>query len=72
MNSDTDNERTDNGGLGSLTQQARKGQLKQARGILFFIGIISLLANLFLYANAESEVRQEVDKQLAGIGGRQT
>ena len=47
---------------GSLTQSARKGQLKSARGILFFIGILTVALNGFFFSQAKSSIDEEVKK----------
>jgi hypothetical protein len=47
---------------GSLTQSARKGQLKSARGILFFVGILTVALNAFSFTQAKSSVDAEVQK----------
>lgn len=57
--------------LGSLTQQSRGKKLTTARRILFFVGIVSILANLYYFVAAKDEVRKEIDKELAKQGGRQ-
>jgi hypothetical protein len=51
-------------GLGRLAQSARGGQLKNARGILLFVGILSALVNGFFYASAESDVQEAIDKEI--------
>lgn len=49
-------------GLGSLTQSARTGQLKTARGILIAIGVLTVVVNgIFLFL-AEEQVNTEVRK----------
>jgi hypothetical protein len=54
-------------GLGSLAQTARSKQLKQARGILIAIGVLTILVNGFQLAfarsMAEEAVQEEVKKQ---------
>jgi hypothetical protein len=64
----TSRDRDDDDGLGSLAQKARSKQLTSARAILFFVGIITLAANLFFFVNAEDQVRRELDKELANQG----
>jgi hypothetical protein len=51
-------------GLGRLAQSARGGQLKNARGILLFVGIMSVLVNVFFYVSAESNVQAALDKEI--------
>lgn len=53
--------------LGSLTQSARKNELKSARGILFFVGIMTLLVNGFMFANAENEIKTVFDAEVQKI-----
>ena len=54
--------------LGNLAQAARGGELKNARRIMLFIGIMSLLANAFFYSQAEGAVQKEIDKELQKLG----
>jgi hypothetical protein len=42
--------------LGSLAQSTREADLGKTRGILLFIGIMTLLMNGFMFANARKEV----------------
>jgi len=62
--------RDDSDELGSLAQTARHKSLKQARVILIVVGVLTLLVNFFLFANAEREVREviEAEKKQAGPG----
>ncbi len=57
--------------LGDLAQKAREKPLRHARGWLFFIGIMTMLFNLFLLVNLPNEVRKELENQrqkLAAVG----
>jgi hypothetical protein len=54
--------------LGSLAQSARQTSLKQARGILIVIGLLTLVLNGIFFANAENEVRQVIDAEKAKLG----
>ncbi len=54
-------------GLGSLTQCARKNQLKSARGILLGVGILTVIANLVFMALAESQVKEALDKEVQKV-----
>jgi hypothetical protein len=54
-------------GLGNLAQAARTKQLKTARGILFFVGVITILANGFFFSIAESAVNLEIDKEVEKV-----
>lgn len=51
-------------GLGSLAQSARKGHLKTARGIMFFVGVLTLLINGGLLLGAESMVESEINQEV--------
>jgi hypothetical protein len=51
-------------GLGRLAQSARGDQLKSARTIMLFVGIMSVVVNLFFYASAEQNVQTEIDKEI--------
>jgi hypothetical protein len=55
-------------GLPSLAQSARGATLGGARSILFVIGVLTLLLNGFLFANATSEVQEAFDKEIKGMG----
>ena len=55
--------------LGSLAQSARSKHLKEARGILLAIGILTLLVNAALFAAAESLVQGAIDAELRKRGG---
>jgi len=48
--------------LGSLGQSARKGTLKQARGIMIAIGILTILANGFFFFMIPSQIEAEIKK----------
>lgn len=54
--------------LGSLAQDARLKQLNQARAILLFIGILTIVANGVLMALARSQVKVEIQKEIAKAG----
>jgi hypothetical protein len=54
--------------MGNLAQAARGGALKNARGTMLVIGILSVLANAFFYSSAESDVQAEIDKELHKLG----
>ena len=53
--------------LGSLAQSARVKQLKTARGIMIFVGVLTIAVNGFLYANAHNEVEQVVQQQIRQV-----
>jgi hypothetical protein len=53
--------------LGSLAQSARTKQLKTARGILYFVGILTVVVNVAFVIFAEQVVNSQIDKELAGI-----
>lgn len=52
------------GGLGSLAQSARTKQLKSARGILLFVGILTILVNGGMIIFAESIVDAQMEPEL--------
>ena len=56
-------------GLGSLAQSARGKQLKTARGIMLFVGILTILFNGFLFFNAENEVKKVTQDEARKAGG---
>jgi hypothetical protein len=51
--------------LGSLAQSARTDQLKSARGIFIFIGILTIIANIFFWTQLRKEVRKELNAEVA-------
>jgi hypothetical protein len=53
--------------LGSLAQSARTKQLKSARGILLFVGILTIVANLAFVIFAEQIVNSQIDKEVKDI-----
>ena len=54
--------------MGNLAQSARGSALKNARGIMLAVGVISVLANAFFYSQVESNVQEEIDKELKKLG----
>lgn len=54
-------------GLGNLAQAARTKQLKTARGVLYFVGILTLLVNVGFCVFAENLVDAQIDQELAGL-----
>jgi hypothetical protein len=57
-------------GLGRLAQSARSEKLKSARGIMWFVGIMSILANGVLFALAAGQVDDAIEKELAKLPNR--
>lgn len=55
--------------LGSLAQKARGKKLKQARGILLFLGILTILWNGVFFFLIPTLVKGEIDKELVKLGG---
>ncbi len=53
--------------LGSLGQSARSKQLKTARVTLIVVGVLTILANLFMVVSAERVVEEAVQKELRDI-----
>jgi hypothetical protein len=51
--------------LGSLSQSVRSERLKSARTILYIVGVLSVLANLFFLFLAKSQVDQVFDEEVA-------
>lgn len=51
--------------LGSLAQSARTDQLKSARGIFIFIGIVTIIANIFFWTQMRKEIRKELNAEVA-------
>lgn len=52
----------------SLATSARSQELKKARGILWFIGIITILFQGFLFANARNELDKVMNDELRKNG----
>lgn len=57
--------------LGNLAQSAREKPLRVARGWLIFVGIMTILFNLFFLINLPNEVKSELDKQRQQAAARQ-
>lgn len=56
--------------LGSLAQSARAKQLKTARIILIIVGVLTIAANGFMYANTHNEVDQVIQQQIKDVRAR--
>jgi len=54
-------------GGSSLAQSARLKQLNTARGIMFGVGVITILFNIFQFVVAEKLVDEELNKQAADL-----
>ncbi len=54
--------------LGSLTQSARSKHLKQIRGILLAIGVLTMIVNGILFAMAPEEAKQAVEQEIRKQG----
>jgi hypothetical protein len=59
--------------LGSLVNSARTKQLKTARGILLFVGVMTILVNGVMVFFADSLVQNQIDEELRSpqFAGRQ-
>jgi hypothetical protein len=55
------------GGTGSLAQSARLKQLNVARGIMYAVGILTIVINLGQMAMIDSLVNDAIDKQVAEV-----
>jgi hypothetical protein len=53
---------------GSLAQSARSSELKKAKGILWFVGILAILVNGFMFFTAETQIDKEIDQELKKHG----
>jgi hypothetical protein len=58
---------TDQSSLGSLAQSARQKQLKSARGILLFVGILTVGANATFFALIRSQVDEVFNKEITAL-----
>ena len=56
--------------LGNLAQSARTKQLKSARGILLFVGILTVVVNVGLIVFAESFVNAQIDREVSDLRGQ--
>jgi len=56
--------------LKSLAQNAREKELKVARIILLILGALMVVIHLFLFIRTPIEVAEEINKQVAPLGGR--
>jgi hypothetical protein len=54
-------------GMGNLAQSARHGELKSARSIMLVVGVITVALNGFFFFMAESNVKEELDKEVAKL-----
>lgn len=50
--------------LGSLAQSARELELRKARTLLLFVGVLSFLVHGYFLARAEAQVEQAVERQV--------
>jgi len=55
------------GGTSSLAQSARRKQLNVARGIMFAVGILTIVINLAQFANVDTEIDKQLDQEAAKI-----
>jgi hypothetical protein len=53
--------------LGSLAQAARGKELRTARVIMWFIGVMTLAINAFFFSTAAADVQKEIDKEIAKL-----
>jgi hypothetical protein len=57
------------GNLGSLAQQAREKEIRQAKWALVAAGVILLISGLFEMVTARAQVQAEIEKQVQQVGG---
>lgn len=53
--------------LGSLSQSARSKELKTARGILLFIGVLTVAVNGFFFSQIEKQIEEQFNNELAEL-----
>jgi hypothetical protein len=53
---------------GSLAQSARSQELKKAKGILWAVGILTILYNLVMFFTAADQLDKEINKELVKNG----
>jgi hypothetical protein len=61
---------SDSPSLGSLSQAARLKQLNVARGILLFVGIVTVIANAVFFAMIERHVDEAFNKEIQELRSR--
>ena len=54
-------------GLGNLAQAARTKQLKTARGVLYFVGVLTVIVNVAFCVFAEPIVNSQIDKEVSDL-----
>jgi hypothetical protein len=54
-------------GSGSLAQSARLKQLNVARGIMFIVGVLTIVVNVGQFAMVDSMVDSQIDKEVAKL-----
>ncbi|HUT09571.1 MAG TPA: hypothetical protein VMY42_03675 [Thermoguttaceae bacterium] len=57
-------------GLGSLSQAARGKKLRTARGVLLFVGILTIVVNAVLFTVVESQIDKEIEKEKQALRQR--
>src|SRR5262245_32210373 len=58
------------GGLGSLAQSSRSKQLKQARGVLIAIGVLTIGVNAFFAFSMRSQVKTALEAEVQKAQGQ--
>lgn len=58
---------SESSGLESLAQAARLKKLRTARGLLLFIGILTVAVNAFMFTQIEKQIDEEIDKEIAKV-----
>jgi hypothetical protein len=56
-------------GLGSLAKSARGKQLRQARTILFVVGVLQIITPVIFMALAPQMIHKEIEAEVTKIGG---
>jgi hypothetical protein len=56
-------------GLGSLARSARGKQLKQARTILFVVGVMQIIGSIIFISLAPGQIKQALDAEITKAGG---
>jgi len=54
-------------GLGRLAQSARSKQLRSARGIMIFVGVMTVVMNAVFYGLVEGQVQAEIDREISRL-----
>jgi hypothetical protein len=58
---------SESSGLESLAQAARLKKLRTARGLLLFIGILTVVVNAVMFGIIEKQIDEQIEKEIAKV-----